>query len=65
MDIDGRIELLQLALVGLEVVGGIIAEIDSTGSIVGELVRRRSTNADCAIATWTRELAGFSSQGVD
>jgi hypothetical protein len=52
VDVDGGIELLQLAFMGLEVVRGVIAEIDSTGSIVSELMRRCSTNADWAVATW-------------
>jgi len=64
MDADGRIELLQLALMGLEVVRGVIAEIDSTSSIVSELVRRRSTNADWTVATWTGELIRYSGQRV-
>jgi hypothetical protein len=36
---------------GLEVAGGVIAEVDSTSTVVSELVRRSSTNADCAVAT--------------
>jgi hypothetical protein len=53
MDLDGGIELLQLALVGLEVVRGIVAEVDSTSTIVSELVCRSSANTDRAVAACT------------
>jgi hypothetical protein len=51
MDLNSRVELLNLAFMGLEVVGGVIAEVDSTSTVVSELVRRCSANADGAVTT--------------
>jgi hypothetical protein len=51
MDLNSRVELLNLAFMGLEVVGGVIAEVDSTSTVVSELVRCRSANADGAVTT--------------
>ena len=51
-DLNVRIEGIELSLVRLEMSGGIVADIDRFGRVVGILMRSGSANAQWRIATW-------------
>jgi hypothetical protein len=51
VDLDGGVEPLKLALVGVEVVGGVITKIDGMSTVLGELVCSGSTDAQRTIRT--------------
>lgn len=49
MDLDVRVQGIELPLMRFQVFGGVVADEDGFGAVVGELVRRCAPDADGAV----------------